>query len=530
MKSVLKKNWVLLFVAAFTLLVLIAANTTSDKINNPAFEHKKQVWNPVKVENVDEGTDVYTLNPSSLDAHNHTLLFYSNHQEIFVYVDGEMVYSLESAESIFGRTPGAMWNIIALPTDAQEVVVKAVQAYPEMDNQKLVFEIGNAISMYRTVTEGAMYELILTFAIILIGIALTAYWALVFRKVEQQKDLLYLGLFAIIFGVWNFGETQFAVFMFDNRAFWSYLAFTCLMVMCLPAVYFFREFMELKDKFFHKIASTYIVGETIICQLLHLTGIMGVKETANFTVASIALILCYLLFAIIAGIQKKKNIKKIVVNIIGLIILVVTAVIDIGSYYTDLLSAVKVAKVGFLIYIVILGVETTRVAREKLQEEQMMEIFKEMAVKDLLTGCYNRNAFGEDVAALPSKDGVQVIGFDLNDLKKCNDTRGHKAGDEYITDAAHMIMEIFGDLGKVYRVGGDEFSILTRDVPEEVISQKKEELKRAVGHYRLDHPESEFGIACGYATYNAQSDADIEATRHRADIRMYEHKKEVKGH
>ena len=529
MREFIRKNYVSLFVSVFVSLCILAMHMTSDNLYNPALEHENEVVHPVRVENVDEGTDVYTLHMDKVGAHNHTLLFYSNHQQIKVHVDGELIYSLGNAESVFGGTPGAIWNMVPLPETAQEVVVTAVQAYPELENHKIVFEIGNAVSMYRDVMDGALYDLVLTVAIVLIGFALTAYWVLVFRKVNKQKDLLYLGLFAIIFGIWNFGETQFAVFMFDNRAFWSYLAFTCLMVMCLPAVYFFREFMEVKDHHFHRIVAGYIVIETIVCQILHFTGVAGVKETANYTVASIGLILIYLLFVIIVGIRKKRNVKKIVVNIIGLFILVATAVIDIGTYYTDIASSVKVAKVGFLIYIIVLGVETTRIAREKLQEEQKMEIIKEMAIKDLLTGCYNRNAYSEDVAAITEKSGVQIIGFDLNDLKKCNDTKGHKAGDKYIMDAAKVIGDIFGDLGKVYRVGGDEFCIIAKDVPEETLNKKKEALKLAIKHYRLDHPDSGFGIACGYATYDAAMDEDVEATRHRADVSMYENKKEIKN-
>lgn len=529
MKEFFKKNYVLFFVGFFVALCVVAMLSTEDAVYNPALEHENETIHPIGIESVDEGTDVYTLHVSNLGTHNHTLLFYSNHQEIQVHVDGEMIYSLSNAESMFGGTPGAVWNMVPLPETAHEVVVTAVQAYPQMENHPLTFEIGNAVSMYHEVMDGALYDLVMTVAIILIGVALALYWLMVLRKANRQKDVLYLGLFAIIFGIWNFGETQFTVFMFDNRAFWSYLAFTCLMIMGIPAIYFFREFMEVKDKYFHKIVAAYMVFETVICQVFHITGVAGVKETADFTVVSIGLILLYLLFAIVVAIRKKRNVKKIIVNIIGLFILVATAVIDVGTYYTDIASSVKVAKVGFLLYIIILGIETTRIASENLQAQQKMEFIKEMAVKDLLTGCYNRNAYSEDVAEVEDKNGLQIIGFDLNDLKKCNDTKGHKAGDKYIIDAAKVICEIFGDLGKVYRVGGDEFCIIAKDVAEEVLKSKKVALKLAIEHYRLDHPDSEFGIACGYATYDKVTDEDVEETRHRADISMYENKKELKG-
>ena len=200
-----------------------------------------------------------------------------------------------------------------------------------------------------------------------------------------------------------------------------------------------------------------------------------------------------------------------------------------SSYYIDVMNAEKVAKVGFLIYAILLGLETTRVAREKLQEEQKMELLREMAVKDMLTGCFNRNAYSEVISELKTLFGVQVVVFDLNDLKKCNDTQGHKAGDKYIADAAAMIQKIFGNLGKVYRIGGDEFCIISRGITDAQFEQNKDALKRAIGHYLLDNPNSGFGIACGYATYQADLDETIEDIRHRADISMYENKKEIKG-
>ena len=529
MKTFINKNWIVLFVSVFAVLVIIAGYVTSDKLYNIALEQPNMVIYPVDVEHIDEGTDVYTLHVAEGDNYDRTLIFYSNHQEIFVRINGELIYTLRNADTIFGGTPGAAWNIIPIPHGNAKIIVKAVQAYPEMDDYALSFELGSAIGMYRGITKSAAYELVLTLIIILIGIVLTGYWILMCRKLNKQRDILYLGIFAIIFGVWNFGETEFAEFLLNNRAFWSYLAFTCLMVMCLPAVAFFHEFMEVKDKYFYRIILIYIVAETSICQMLHLTGIAGVKETSGFTIASIGLILFYSLYTIVIAIRKKRDMRKIVVNVLGLFVLIATAVTDISSYYTNFLTSSNVSKVGFLAYIIILGFETTRVASEKIQQEKRIEILKEMAEKDLLTGCYNRNAYGEDVAAITDKEGTMVICFDLNDLKKCNDTKGHKEGDRYIMNAARMICDIFGDLGKVYRVGGDEFCILAQGVSEELLRKKKNNLAIAIKHYRLDNPDSGFGIACGYAAYDSSQDADFEETRHRADICMYENKKEVKG-
>lgn len=525
----IKKSWLSFFLFFMAVLCTIAYYVTSDRVYNPNLGSDNIIVEAQTVEKIGEDSERYYLELEEVDVIHHTLLFYSNHQEIYVYTADELIYALEAADSIFGRTPGAVWNMVNLPVGTKNVEVEVVQVYPDARNRPIQFELGNGIHMYRDVLDGSAVELVLSATIVIIGIALFLYWILVFRKMNTEREVLYLGLFAIIFGVWNFGETQFAIFMFERRAFFSYLAFTCLMVMCLPAVFFFKEFLEVEDEHIYKWVSAYIIGETIICQFLHLTGIAGVKETGHFSIISIVLILLYLLYAIIKGLLTKRNTRKIIVNIIGLLVLAVTAVVDITSYYTNVLTAVKISKIGFLIYAVLLGIETTRIARENLQEKQKMALLKEMAVKDMLTGCFNRNAYAEDTSKIQNLTGVQVFGFDLNDLKKCNDTKGHKAGDKYIVDAAHMICKLFGDFGKVYRIGGDEFCIISKNITEVQIENKKALLKMSIAHYLLDHPDSGFGIAVGYATYDANLDEDIEDIRHRADLSMYEYKKETKN-
>lgn len=430
---------------------------------------------------------------------------------------------------MFGRTPGAMWNIMSLPLDVKELKIETIKAYPDLGQQDIEFQLGNAISMQRSVVVNSIIDVCVCLCILMIGIALFAYWVMVFRKTNEQKELLYLGLFAWVFGTWAFGETQLAVFMFAHRAFWSYMAFTCLMTMCLPFLLFVREFMETEDKYVHRWIAGYIVFETIVAQFLHLTGIAGVKETVMFTMASIILTMLYLFYAIVAAIRHKKNKRKIIANIMGLVALVITAIVDMSGYFTNVSEANQLGKVGFLVYAVILGVETARIAQERVQENHKAEIYREMAHKDMPTGCYNRNAYSEDTSVGLELTGVQLVIFDLNNLKKCNDTKGHMAGDKYIADAARMIREVFAGLGKVYRIGGDEFCIIAKNVSEATILERREALKEEVMKYRKMYSDQGFGIACGYATYDPDIDKDIEETRHRADLSMYENKKEIKA-
>lgn len=528
MKHIRSRNAIAMFLLVFGILVIIARVNAKEHVYNASLETEATVIEPVKVEQIDGATDKYYFELEHIDESHNTLLFYTNHQEVMVYIEDELIYSLEKETSVFGRTPGAMWNIMNLPTGTEEISIVTRQAYPSLAKQDIEFQIGNAISLQRDVVNGSIIDVCICLSILLIGGALTAYWVLVFRRVNAQKEILYLGLFALVFGLWAFGETKLAVFMFNNRAFWSYMAFSCLMTMCLPFLYFVKEFLETEDKHIHKFIAGYIVIETIVAQFLHLTDIAAVKETVMFTMANIVFVILYLFYGILMAIKNKKSKRRIIANILGLLALLVTTVVDMGGYFTNVSDSNQLGKLGFLIYAIILGIETARTAQEKMQEAHKMEIYREMAVKDFPTGCYNRNAYSEDTSLGTELTGVQLITFDLNNLKQCNDTKGHMAGDKYIADAAHMIQEVFAGLGKVYRIGGDEFCILAKGITEGTIIERRSALKKAIREYRTKNADDGFGIACGYAMYDPVIDKDIEETRHRADLSMYENKKELK--
>lgn len=522
-------NRLIIFLGLALIMVMLAAGAIKENKYNPTLGDGRHNIEPTKIENIESAKMSYTFEEFEIDETNNTFLFYTNHLEVFVYADEELIYSLKRDNSVFGRTPGAMWNIMSLPVDVEMIQVDVIQAYPSLAQQDIKFELGNAIVMQREVVMNTLVDVSVCLCIMMIGIALFFYWFMVFRKMDEQKELLYLGLFACIFGVWAFGETQLAVFMFSHRAFWSYMAFTCLMIMCLPFLLFAKEFLETEDKYLHKCIASYIVIETVVAQILHITGIVSVKESVYFTLASILMTMVYVGYAIITAIQKKKNRRKIIANILGLFALAATAIIDMGGYFTNVSEANQLGKVGFLIYAVILGVETARIAQEQVQEAHKAEIYREMAHKDVPTGCYNRNAFAEDTSIGMELEGVQVVTFDLNNLKKCNDTKGHMAGDKYIADAATMVQNIFGDLGKVYRIGGDEFCVIVKAHSKEIIESRRKLLKDAIITYRKETGDDNFGIACGYAIYDASLDKNLEETRDRADVWMYENKKEIKG-
>ena len=53
---------------------------------------------------------------------------------------------------------------------------------------------------------------------------------------------------------------------------------------------------------------------------------------------------------------------------------------------------------------------------------------------------------------------------DINGLKLINDTFGHQAGDKLLSKTAKIIQSKLVDEENIYRIGGDEFVVLSKDV------------------------------------------------------------------
>lgn len=157
---------------------------------------------------------------------------------------------------------------------------------------------------------------------------------------------------------------------------------------------------------------------------------------------------------------------------------------------------------------------------------------KEKAIRDELTGVRNKNAFQDYESDLQKRvnaeeiDEFAIVMCDLNDLKKINDTRGHKAGDKYIKDSCKMICRVFTH-SPVFRIGGDEFVAVL--VGEDY--ENREELLEGLRKQVLENIKNDdiIVVATGMADYDSETDSRVTDVFERADKLMYENKRSLKN-
>ena len=151
------------------------------------------------------------------------------------------------------------------------------------------------------------------------------------------------------------------------------------------------------------------------------------------------------------------------------------------------------------------------------------------ACTDSLTGVRNTTAYTEIKESLNKRIAEESVSFamvifDINYLKKINDSYGHAAGDEVIRSAGRLISRAFGH-AVTFRVGGDEFLVLDETATEGVIEEKLKKLTALVDEYNAEREEPKLTLSTGYSFYDPAQDGSVREVFVRADEAMYENKK-----
>lgn len=179
---------------------------------------------------------------------------------------------------------------------------------------------------------------------------------------------------------------------------------------------------------------------------------------------------------------------------------------------------------GFLIVTVLLAIiirsNKNGILAEKMKE--LAELQMKYAYQDQMTELKNRRAYAEQISNLMKEMpvGLYLVMLDVNGLKSINDGLGHEAGDELLVAAGKCIKEAFPETDDVYRLGGDEFCVITNgnlNMVEENLKNMDEATKVYRGKF-INGFTISYGIGIG------DTHSDISAVVKEADKRMYEYK------
>lgn len=131
---------------------------------------------------------------------------------------------------------------------------------------------------------------------------------------------------------------------------------------------------------------------------------------------------------------------------------------------------------------------------------------------DSVTKVYNRRYYDERLKNLDGWFSFAMI--DMDNFKHINDRFGHQAGDAALYRAAQAIKSQIRSDDELVRYGGDEFFLLFRDLPQQILEKKLQSIRAALDEIVIEeypelHISASIGGGYGEAKARFQNDERI---------------------
>jgi diguanylate cyclase (GGDEF)-like protein len=179
---------------------------------------------------------------------------------------------------------------------------------------------------------------------------------------------------------------------------------------------------------------------------------------------------------------------------------------------------------------------TVKELAARAKHVKIVEEMRNLALRDELTGLYNRRGFFTLVEhqlklAKRKKTGMFLLYADLDDLKLINDTWGHREGDVALIETAKILRKNYRESDIIARIGGDEFVVFPAGTSDDDSEKILDRLHNAFLHHcAQSNPAYKLSISAGISFYNPDFPCAIDELLALGDKSMYERKmKKIPG-
>lgn len=166
--------------------------------------------------------------------------------------------------------------------------------------------------------------------------------------------------------------------------------------------------------------------------------------------------------------------------------------------------------------------------------------YRELSLRDPLTGLYNRRHIDEQLAALLGPGSLPAASLsvalvDLDHFKRINDTFGHDVGDAVLRRVADLLQAAVPADGSralggsfAARMGGEEFLLVLADTPPGRAAALAEDLRSAIAGHPWQDVTGDLPVTAsiGVTTVTGSADQTAAVLLGRADALLYRAKEQ----
>jgi len=168
-------------------------------------------------------------------------------------------------------------------------------------------------------------------------------------------------------------------------------------------------------------------------------------------------------------------------------------------------------------------------SRQNEELDHLNKEFREMAIRDGLTGLFNHTYAEErlesefDRSSRFGRD-LSVLFMDLDNFKFYNDANGHQAGDDILQMLSAIMMKTVRESDTLARWGGEEFIIIAAETDAKQACELAERIRLAVANHAFAHAKQQplglVSLSIGVATITDKTE-DAQSLVKLADDAVY---------
>lgn len=465
---------------------------------------------------------------------NPCLMFRTSEQYMTVYLNGMRIYRFIPENP--RRAPGSMYHFINLPAGYESGTLEIFLTSSLNQFSGVVNEVrvGSITSHILYILQQGSVGLILSVVAIILGLILFTFYLSMYFSGYNHPGILYLGFFVVFSGLWMCCESRALELFIRNPMLIMCVAFMSQYLAPIPILAFVIDTFKPKYSHWLKRFLYIFAAHFAVTSILYLFNMIEFYDTAILFHS--LLVCCVVIVMLTAVTEMRRGRKSAKLFFMGCIVLCLTICADVLRYY--FLSLPWVVKPVIYQYGIFIFMVTTTAALAQhifLTREEKIghDILMSLAFTDTLTGFNNRRSFDERMAAIneeiDSYSSIHLVILDINGLKQVNDTLGHREGDQLIVAGSRLINETLGNLGEIFRIGGDEFVALITNIESYFIQIELDNLNKKIAAFNENGAVFQISIAYGFSSYNKGQDKDLHDVFVRADKSMYICKENQKG-
>ena len=463
--------------------------------------------------------------------HGAKLAVRSYMQSVVAKIDGETVYAMgDDSDKYLGKDFGNFWAVIDItPEDIGKTVELTLFSHLSTSNgyaSEIVIATGTGLLGHIFFQKGAWNALSLI--TILLGVVVV--FSCILGRFYKQKNsgLLFLGITALLLGSWFLGDSGMLQLLSKNTYYTTRITFITTLLIPISFALYVRETVHMsKKRFLADFLTALLIINAVICMALEHNDVLGIRDTLLVTMALIGIFCIYYIVIFSIELFYYKN-KKAADEIRAIVVFIFFAILETVYFLIDKQKESSYFMlIGTTVYIILALFNRYKEYTERRKVKEDKEYFERVAYTDALTGGGNRAGFYRDLETITDPEGYFIIQADTDRLKYINDYFGHVNGDRAIIDTYNVLFKNFSKIGTVYRIGGDEFSVIVKNSDRDEIDRIMEEVKKDVVLIAKER-KYDFSVSFGAVKYDSASDLNINATIIRADHKMYDDKKRLR--